>query len=148
MPLSVGQFMENGEKRAVAAATGQAVATLTTVYMALLTAAPAAGTDLTMAAETEYMGGTANGYARQSLTTASAWNAATSASPSVISNTATITWGPTSSSPGTTVTWGMLTDTLSSTAGLLHIAYLLTTPRTPISGDSVQAAAGAFTAQV
>lgn len=145
MPLSVGQFMENGEKRAVAAATGQAVATLTTVYMALLTAAPAAGTDLTMASETEYG---ATGYARQSLTTASAWNAATSASPSVISNTATITWGPTSSSPGTTVTWGMLTDTLSSTAGLLHIVYLLTTPRTPISGDSVQAAAGAFTAQV
>jgi hypothetical protein len=116
--------------------------------MALLTAAPAAGTDATMAAETEYG---ATGYTRQSLTTASAWNAATSASPSVISNTATITWGPTSSSPGTTITWGILTDNTgagSGTTAVLEIAYLLTTPRTPIAGDSVQAAAGAFTAQV
>jgi hypothetical protein len=148
MALSAGQFMEAGEKRAIAAATGQAVATLTTCYMALLTAAPAAGTDATMAAETDYG---ATGYTRQALTTSSAWNAATSASPSVISNTASITWGPTSSSPGTTVTWGMLTDSTGSGAGgtaVLEIAYLLTTPRTPISGDSVQAAAGAFTAQV
>lgn len=145
MALSAGQLMENGEKRAIAAASGQAVATLTTAWMALLTAAPAAGTDLTMAAETEYG---ATGYARFSMTTASAWAAATSASPSVVSNNGALSWGPTSSSPGTSITWGMLTDTASSTAGLLHIAYLLTTPRTPISGDTLQAAIGAFTASV
>jgi hypothetical protein len=145
MALSAGQFMEFAEKLAVKAATGQAVTATTTLYMALLTAAPAAGTDLTMAAETEYG---ATGYARQPITTASGWNAATSASPSVISNSAVLTWGPTSSSPGTTVTWGMLCDAVSGTTANLWIAYLLTTPRTPISGDSVAAAISAFTCSV
>jgi len=145
MALSVGQVLEFAEKRAITAASGQAVATATTLWMGLLTAAPTAGTDLTMASETEYG---ATGYARQSLTVASAWNAVTSASPSVVSNAASITWGPTSSSPGTTVTWGILCDAVSGTTANLYIAYLLTTPRTPISGDSVQAAASAFTASI
>lgn len=145
MALSAGQFMEFAEKLAVKAATGQAVTATTTLYLALLTAAPAAGTDATMASETEYG---ATGYARQSITTASGWNAATSASPSVISNANTITWGPTSSSPGTTLTWGMLVDASSGTSANNWIAYLLTTPRTPLSGDSVSAAASAFTCSV
>ena len=148
MALSAGQFMEFAEKLAVKAATGQAVTATTTLWMALLTAAPAAGTDATMASETEYMGGTANGYARQSITTASGWNAATSASPSVISNAAVLTWGPTTTSPGTTVTWGMLVDAASVNTANNWIAYLLTTPRTPISGDSVSAAISAFTTSV
>jgi hypothetical protein len=146
--LSAGQFMEFAEKLAVKAATGQAVTATTTLWMALLTAAPVAGTDLTMAAETEYMGGTANGYARQPITTATGWNAATSASPSVVSNGAVLTWGPTSTSPGTTVTWGMLVDAVSLSSANNWIAYLLTTPRTPISGDSVAAAISAFTCSV
>lgn len=148
MALSAGQFMEFAEKLAVKAATGQLVSATTTLWMALLTAAPAAGTDATMASETEYMGGTANGYARQSITTASGWVAPTSASPSVVSNAAVITWGPTTTSPGTTVTWGMLVDAASVSTANNWIAYLLTTPRTPLSGDSVQTAISAFTASV
>ena len=145
MALVAGQFMEFAEKLAVKAATGQAVTATTTLYMTLLTAAPAAGSDATMASETEYG---ATGMARQPITTASGWNAPTSASPSVVSNSAVLTWGPTSSSPGTTVTWGMLVDALTGTTANNWIAYLLTTPRTPISGDSVSAAISAFTCSV
>lgn len=144
MPLSAGQLMEYAEKRAMQAAFGVAVAAWTQVggYLALLTAAPAAGTDLTMAAETEYG---ATGYARQAFGTGVA---PTSASPSVISNPGVLTWGPMTSSPGTSITWAMLCDTSSGTASNVAVSFLVSTPRTPISGDSVQAAAAAFTGQV
>jgi hypothetical protein len=149
MALVAGQIMEFAEKKALLAVTGQALASITTGYMALLTAAPAAGTDLTMAAESEYsVTPPAWGYARQPLTVASAFNAPTSASPSVISNAATITWGPLTTGATGTMSWGMFTDNATGTSANLWIAFLLTTPRTPLVGDSVQAAAAAFTCQV
>lgn len=149
MALAAGQFMEYAEKKALLAVTGQTVATVTTLYQALLTAAPAAGTDLTMAAESEYsVTPPLWGYARQVMTVATAYSAPSSASPSVLSNAATISWGPLTSGATGTMTWGMLTDTASTSAGNNWIAYLLTTPRTPLVGDTVQAAIGAFTAQV
>jgi len=149
MALSAGQFMEYAEKKALLAVTGQALSTVTTLYMALLTAAPAAGTDATMAAESEYsVTPPAWGYARQSLTVASAFNAPTSASPSVISNSGSITWGPLTTGATGTMTWGMLVDAQTGTSANLWVAYLLTTARTPLVGDSVQAAASAFTCQV
>jgi hypothetical protein len=66
----------------------------------------------------------------------------------VVSNAGTITWGPFTSSPGTSIPWGMLCDAVSGTTANLIIAYLMGTARTPISGDSLQAAAAGFSAQV
>jgi hypothetical protein len=118
-----------------------------TAWLALLTNATSGSLDntfTTMAAATEYG---ATGYARIAFGPVTP----TAASPSVIKNTGTITFGPTTSAPGTTINWGMLTDNTgagSGTTAKLICAFLVTTPRTPLLGDSVQAAANAFTAQV
>jgi hypothetical protein len=132
--------MEYAEKRALQAAFGLTLspATITAVYLALLTAAPAAGTDLQMSSETEFStSGTA--YARQSITTGG-FTGPTSASPSVISNTGAITFGPFTSAPGT-CTWAMAVDASSGTTANNLCAYLLANPRTPLTGDSLVAAA-------
>ena len=53
--------------------------------------------------------------------------------------------------PWRTVIWGMLTDATgagSGTTAKLIAAFLLTSSRTPSTGDSLQAAASAFTCQV
>jgi hypothetical protein len=140
--LVAGQLMEYAEKRALLAAYGLTLSPATfTAYLALLTAAPAAGTDLTMAAETEFNVSTA--YARQAFGTV----VPTSASPSVGGNPSTITFGPFTSAPGT-CTWGMLTDALTGTTANLCIAYLLANARTPLTGDSLTGAAAGFTAQI
>jgi len=142
--------MEFAEKKALVAATGGTVTTVTTVYMALLTAAPAAGSDLTMAAEAEYsVTPPLWGYARQVLTIGTpCWSTPTSASPSVISNAGVISWGPLTSGATGAMTWGELTDAATGSGANLWVSYLLTTPRAPLVGDTVQAAIGAFTAQV
>jgi len=146
--ISAGQIVTGGEKRALQAALGATVPVSgTSPYLALLTNAASGSLDntwTTMAQVTEYMGGPANGYARQAFTIGTP----SSASPSVISNSNTITFGPTSSSPGTTIYWGMMTDASSGTTANLLVAYLLGTARTPVSGDSLQGAAAAFTCQV
>lgn len=133
--LSAGQLMKQGEVNAAKAAVG-ATATTYTPFLAILTAAPTA-TDTIMTSETEYA--TATGYARQ------AYGAGTpsSASPSVVSNSSTITFGPFTSAPGTG-TWGVLCDSSSSTTANLYAALLMTTARTPLTGDSLQSAANAF----
>lgn len=142
MTLSAGQIMEYGEKQALAAIFRQAQSPATgSVYLALLTAAPAAGTDLTMAAETEYG---ATGYARQVYGPGTP----TSASPSVISNSGSITWGPFTAGTGSAVTWAMCCDASSGTTANNIAAYLLTSSRTPANGDSLQAAASSFTCSV
>lgn len=138
MTLSAGQIMEYGEKQALAAIFRQAQSPATgSVYLALLTAAPAAGTDLTMAAETEYG---ATGYARQVYGPGTP----TSASPSVISNSGSITWGPFTAGTGSAVTWGMCCDASTGPTANLIAAYLMTSSRTPANGDSLQAATNAF----
>jgi hypothetical protein len=144
--MSAGAFMEYAEKEALAAVClkTQSPAAATT-YLALLTAAPTQ-TDLTMAAEAEFS--TSDGYARQPITNTSGWTGPSSASPSVISNALTITFGPiTTAAPGT-ATWAMLTDAVSGTSSNCIIAFLLANSRTPLVGDSLVAAAGNFTAQV
>lgn len=108
------------------------------VYLALLTAAPT-DTNLTMAAVTEYA---ATGYARQVFGPGSA----TAAEPSVISNAGTITFGPLTGANGTTViTHWAICDAVSGTTANIIATGALTTSRTPAAGDSLQAAAGAFT---
>lgn len=135
--------MEYGEKQALATIFRQATSPVVAgnVWLALLTAAPPAGTDLTMAAETEY--GPFTGYARQVYGP----GAPSSASPSVLSNGSVITWGPFTSPTGT-VTWAMCCDAVSGTTANNIAAYLLASSRTPQNGDSLQAAIASFTCQV
>jgi len=105
------------------------------VWLALLTATPL-DTALTMAAGsiTEY---TATGYARQVFGPTSA----TAAEPSVISNTATITFGPFTAGTG----YAAIVDAVSGTSANIIACVALTASRTPATGDSLQAAASAFT---
>ena len=140
MALTTGQIMEYGEKKALATITGSVQSAVTT-YLALVTAAPASGADLTMAAYAASEFSTSDGYARQPYVA----GPPTSAAPSVIGNSSTITFGPiTGSAPGT-ATWAILTDTVSGTSGNVIASYLLTNPRTPLVNDSLIAAANAFT---
>lgn len=142
MPLSAGQIMQYGEQEALNAIFLRVQSpTAGSVYLALLTSAPAAGTDLTMAVETEYG---AVGYARQTM----AVNVATAASPSTVANSSTLTFGPFVSGTGATVTWGMCVDASIGTSANNIVSYLVTIPRTPLVGDSLQAAISAFTCQV
>jgi hypothetical protein len=147
MALSAGQLMEYAEKEALNAVTLNLQSpTAATTYLALITAAPASGADLTMAAETEFS--TSDGYARQPLAVTTGWTGPSSASPSVISNALTLTFGPiTTAGPGT-CTWAMLTDAVSGSTSHCIISYLLANPRTPLVGDSLTAAGGAFTCTV
>jgi hypothetical protein len=143
MSLSAGQLMEYAEKQALAAVFRQAQSPATgSVYQALLTAAPGSGADLTMAAETEYA--PTSGYARQVYGP----GAPSSASPSVISNSGAITWGPFTGTVTGTVTWTMCCDASSGTTANNIAAYLLTSSRTPAAGDSLSAAISAFTCQL
>jgi hypothetical protein len=107
------------------------------VYLALLTAAPT-DTNLTMAATTEYA---ATGYARQVFGPTTA----TAAEPSVISNTAVITFGPMTAGTGATVTHAAICDASSGTTANIIATVALTASRTPVTGDSLAAAASAFT---
>jgi hypothetical protein len=146
--ISAGQLMTTAEQEALAQvfrkAQGPAISSW---YLALLTNAASGSLDntfTTMAAVSEFSA--TSGYARQIFGPTTP----TAASPSVISNTATITFGPLTT-PSGTIVWGMGTDATgagSGTTAKLMCAFLLATARTPISGDSLQAAASAFTCQV
>lgn len=146
--ISAGQLMTFAEQEALAQVFRKAQGpAISSAYLALLTNATSASVDntwTTMASVAEFSA--VSGYSRQIFGPTTP----TVASPSVISNTATITFGPLTT-PSGTVNWGMLTDATGAGAGTtakLVAAFLLTTPRTPISGDSLQAAANAFTCQV
>ena len=136
MALTTGQIMEYGEKKALATITGTLQSAVTT-YLALVTAAPASGADLTMAAYSGSEFSTSDGYARQPYVAG--------APTSVIGNSSTITFGPiTTAAPGTAI-WAILCDAVSGTSANVIASYLLTNPRTPLVGDSLTAAANSFT---
>jgi hypothetical protein len=142
--MTSGALMEYAEKRALQAAFGLTLSPATfTSYLALLTAAPTQ-TDGTMALETEF--NTSTAYARVSFATGG-FTGPSSASPSVISNTGVITYGPFTSAPGT-CTWGMAVDASSGTSANNCVAYLLANSRTPLTGDSLTAAAAGFSATI
>lgn len=148
MPLlSAGQLFQYAEQQALNAVflKSQSPAVAAT-YMALLTTAASGvlnSTAISMAdaSITEYA--TATGYARQSYGPVTA----TAASPSLIYNTAQLTWGPFTSAPGTAV-WGVCCNAASGTAAATIAAFLLASTRTPAIGDSLQAAAGTGSAGV
>jgi hypothetical protein len=146
--ISAGQLMTFAEQEALAQVFRKTQGpAASSSYLALLTNAASGSVDntwTTMASVSEYG---ATGYARLVFGPTTP----TAASPSVISNTGTLTFGPTTSAPGTTVIWGMLTDATgagSGTTAKLVCAFLLANSRLPLLGDSLTAAASAFTCQI
>jgi hypothetical protein len=108
------------------------------VWLALLTAVPSQA-NLTMVAVTEYAG---TGYARQVI----AFGSASAAEPSVVANSALITFGPITVVPGSPiVTHWAICDAVSGTAANIIATGALGASRTPGVGDSLQGAIGAFT---
>jgi hypothetical protein len=106
-----------------------------TTYLALLTAAPSDSNTIAALTET-----TMTGYARQSM----AFAAPTVATPPSTQNSGVLTFGPVTGSMAT-VSDASLVSPSSGTVGDHLAMWHLTTARTPTSGDSLQAAAGAFT---
>lgn len=136
MPTS--KLSQYANQQALAAVFRQAQSPAAgSVFIALLTATPT-DTNLTMAAVTEYG---ATGYARQVFGPTTA----TAAEPSVISNTGVITFGPFTAGTGAAVTHAAVCDAVSGTTANIIGTVALTTSRTPATGDSLQAAASAFT---
>lgn len=148
MPLlSAGQLFQYAEQQALNAVFLKAQSpVVAATYMALDTSATSGGinsTATTMADASLHEYATATGYARQSYGPVTA----TAASPSVIYNTAQLTWGPFTSAPGT-ANWGICCTLASGTAANTIAAFLLASSRTPAIGDSLQAAAGTGSAGV
>lgn len=100
-------------------------------------------TATTMADASIHEYNTSTAYARQSYGPV----APTAASPSLIYNTAQLTWGPFTSAPGT-CNWGICCTAVSGTSANTIAAFLLSSSRTPAIGDSLQAAAGTGSAGV
>jgi hypothetical protein len=144
--LSQGQLMQYAEQQALNAVFLKAQSpTVAATYMALSTTSVGAlqSTETTMAGTTINEYPTASGYARQSYGPVSA----TAASPSLIYNTAQLTWGPFTAAPGT-CQWGICCNAASGTTAACIAAFLLSSTRTPAIGDSLQAAAGTGAAGV
>jgi hypothetical protein len=145
--ISAGQLFQWAEKQALEAVFLKTQSpAIGTVYQALLTTAVSGAlqntaTTMADASITEY--NTSTAYARQAMAMA----AATSASPSQIWNSAQLTYGPFSSPPGT-ANWAVACSAVSGTSANTIAAFLLGTPRTPATGDSLQAAAGTGSAGV
>ena len=113
-----------------------------TVYGLLGTSATVptdAGTTIAASGVTEYA---ATGYARQPIT----YGAATVATPSVIANTGTPTWGPFTAGTGAIIRYVLIVDSVSGAGNVIDVIQV--TDRTPATGDSLQAAAGALTSTI
>lgn len=94
------------------------------------------GTTIAESGVTEY---TATGYSRQIV----AFGAATVATPSVMSNSGTVTWGPFTAGTGAIVRYLLIVDSASGAGNVIDVIQL-TADRTPATGDSLQAAAAAI----
>lgn len=146
--ISAGQLMTFAEQEALNQVFRKlAGPAISSTYLALLTNAATGAVDntwTTMASTAEYG---ATGYSRLVFGPTSP----TAASPSVISNTGVLTFGPMTAGTGATVIWGMLTDVTGAGTGgtaKLICAFLLANTRLPLVGDSLVGAAGAFTCTV
>lgn len=146
--ISAGQLMTFAEQEALAQVFRKLNGPATSsTYLSLLTNAASGSVDntwTTMASVSEYA---ATGYARLVFGPTTP----TVASPSVISNTGALTFGPMSAGTGATIVWGMLTDATGAGTGTtakLIAAFLLLNTRLPLVGDSLTAAASAFTCTV
>jgi hypothetical protein len=145
--LSSGQLFQYAESQALNAVFLKTQSPAAgSVYQAISSAAVTGAlqsTETTMGGASIAEFATATGYARQTM----AVTAASAASPSQNWNSGALTWGPFTSAPGT-ANWAICCTAVSGTSANTIAAYLLATPRTPITGDSLQAAAGTGSAGV
>lgn len=131
-----GQFSRVGGGFALNIVTGAAAGPgARTMYIALLTATPADSATLATLAET-----TMTGYARQ----IAAFTAPTVATPPSTNNSAILTYGPVTGTMAT-ISAAALVSAASGTVGDFVALWVLTTSRTPVANDSLQAAIAAFT---
>jgi hypothetical protein len=136
-----GQISQYGEAQALEAIlrkTQSPAADASGLWLLLCTTEPAP-TVLTVAGITGEFAAT--GYARQRIPVGSA----SAAVPSVIANSGTITFGPFTAGTGAALAAWAIVDAVSGTAANVVAKGPLTNTRTPATGDSLQAAAGAFT---
>lgn len=134
-----GKLNVAGASLGLDAALGRATVNSRTVYLALLTAAPAQGTALS--GLTEYA---AAGYSRQAIAFV-----APSGTPRVTSNTALLTYGPLTGANGSTsIGWWAVVSAASGTTGDVVAYGDFTTARVPAVNDSLTVAAGAITVSV
>lgn len=137
-----GELSDKGSDIALDAVFGRATQTARTVYLALLTAAPADAT--TPATMTEY---SATGYARQTFTPATP--AASGGGARRVTNSGAITFGPITGANGATgISHAAVVSSASGTTGDLVWFWTLDNTRTPAANDSVQVANGAFVADL
>lgn len=131
-----GQFTRVGGGFALDIVTGRAAGPgARTMYLALLTALPADSATIATLAET-----TMTGYARQ----VAAFTAPTAATPPSTNNTSVLTFGPVTGTMAT-ISHAALVSSSSGTTGDFVALWTLTTARTPVANDSLQAAIAAFT---
>jgi hypothetical protein len=140
MLISGGQLFQYAEQQALNAVFLKAqspppAATYMALSMSLQGALDSSEISMGGATIGEYP--TASGYARQVYGPVNA----TVSSPSNIYNAGMITWGPFTAPPGTCF-WGIACDAAIGTAADPIAAFLLSAPRTPAIGDSLQVAAG------
>jgi hypothetical protein len=145
--LSAGQLFQTAEQQALNGVFLKSqTPTVAATFLALSTAAVSGvlnSTEVLMSGTSINEYPTASGYARQAYGPVTA----TGASPSLIYNTAQITWGPFTAAPGT-CNWGIACNLVSGGTAYPIAAFLLASSRTPAIGDSLQAAAGTGAAGV
>lgn len=144
--ISQGQLMQYAQQEALNAVFLHAQSPVVgPTFMALSTTAVGAlnSSEVAMSGTTIGEYPTASAYARQNYGPVGA----SAASPSLIWNTAQITWGPFTAPPGTCF-WGIACDAASGGTAHPIAAFLLASSRTPAIGDSLQAAAGTGVAGV
>lgn len=129
------QFSRVGAQYALDIVTGRnAGPGARTTYLALLTALPGFTTTLATMAET-----TMTGYARQTF----AFTAPSAADPPETHNSGVLAFGPLTGVM-VTISHFALSSAVSGTVGDYLAWGALTNARTPLSGDSIQAAIAAF----
>lgn len=134
-----GKLNVQGAALGLDAALGRATVSSRTVYLALLTAAPAQGAVLSGLAEYS-----ATGYSRQVISFV-----APAGTPRLTSNSATVTYGPLTGANGVAVVthWAVV-SAASGTSGEVVAYGDFAVSRTPAAGDSMSVAAGAITVSI
>jgi hypothetical protein len=132
-----GQFAIAAQKYALDYTSGRSATLSTrTTYLVLLNSAPTDATTLASMNEV-----TTAGYVRQAVT----WSVPTNASPSVTSNTATITFGPFTVAMGIAPSYMALVSALSGTSGDFLWWWAIDNPVLPTVNESLQILTGQLT---
>jgi hypothetical protein len=128
-------WIDSGSAYAVKTWNGTSWVAAGSEYLALATSDPTHATDMTGIIEV-----LTSGYTRQAVT----WTAASAAYPSVLSNSATITWGPMTADMLLPADWVVLVTTASGATGFPLYAWQIS-PQQVSTSQNIQIATGALT---